>query len=387
MNGTEVQIHTNSTQIEEITPEELNMELIIKKKKKKRGRKPKTKIQSNLLLPKKRGRKPKKKSEQKTPKKRGRKPKDKYGIFPKHLSKTLETENDNLILHLPISSKLVDNPYDIKSGMLEYTPVLGEPEGYMTDNYYEQLNAEPPAPKTKPKIKEETPLPKEDISTNKIQDITEFKNRRREDMEAYKIDNTVHHTLIQFHEANRLNTYPMTTNVCCFWDTEPFTTRPISLPVKLVNNVFYVDGCFCSPECAAAYNFHDANDSDVWNKYSLLNLLYTKMIDGKPINIKLAPPRRTLTKFGGILPIEEFRKFNDNYYKQYTMIYPPMISNLPSIEKKDINDRIKKKYDYIPVDKERIEKANDELILRRQKPINSFTNTLENCMKLKYVSK
>ncbi len=109
------------------------------------------------------------------------------------------------------------------------------------------------------------------------------------------------------------------------------------------------------------------------------------MIKNNKINIKLAPPRRTLKKFGGILTIDEFRKFNDNYYKQYNIIYPPMISILPDIEKIDINKTMDKKYDYVPVDEDRLKKANDELILTRKKPKYCYKNTLENSMGLRCI--
>ena len=63
-----------------------------------------------------------------------------------------------------------------------------------------------------------------------------------------------------------------------------------------------------------------------------------------------------------------------------------MISVIPDIEKMDINKKIAKTYDYIPIDKERIKKVSETLILKRTKPINQYKNTLENCMKLKYIT-
>ena len=63
-----------------------------------------------------------------------------------------------------------------------------------------------------------------------------------------------------------------------------------------------------------------------------------------------------------------------------------MISVIPDIEKMDINKTIAKTYDYIPIDKERIKKVSETLILKRTKPINQYKNTLENCMKLKYIT-
>ena len=39
---------------------------------------------------------------------------------------------------------------------------------------------------------------------------------------------------------------------------------------------------------------------------------------------------------------------------------------------------------YIPVDKNRIIKANNELKLKRNTPINNNKNTLDNCMNIKF---
>ena len=33
-------------------------------------------------------------------------------------------------------------------------------------------------------------------------------------------------------------------------------------------------GNFCSPECAAGYNFSEFKNNEVWEQYSLLNMLY-----------------------------------------------------------------------------------------------------------------
>ena len=109
------------------------------------------------------------------------------------------------------------------------------------------------------------------------------------------------------------------------------------------------------------------------------------MFNGAKIGIKSAPPRRALKKFGGVLSIKEFRKFNNNYYKQYKLVVPPMISALPSLEKTDLSNDIKRKYNYIPIDNERINSVNNSLVLKRNKPINKYKNTLENCMSLKFV--
>ena len=61
-----------------------------------------------------------------------------------------------------------------------------------------------------------------------------------------------------------------------------------------------------------------------------------------------------------------------------------MVSVIPSIEVNNKNDLGKKNESfYIPIDKDRIKKVNNDLRLKRRKPISN-RNTLENCMRLKY---
>ena len=173
-----------------------------------------------------------------------------------------------------------------------------------------------------------------------------------------------------------------TSDIKCFWCCHNFDTIPCAIPTKYHNNNFYVFGNFCSKECAASYNF-DMNDNNVWERYSLLNYLYSIITENNDLKIKLGSSRLCLSIFGGNLSIEEFRKCNDEYSLNYKVIFPPMISVIPSMEeiKKDVLKT--NKCLYIPIDKERIKKVNNDLRLKRRNPISN-RNTLENCMKLKY---
>jgi hypothetical protein len=100
---------------------------------KKRGRKPKPKLESNdpvNTVPKKRGRKPKIKTELEVPnipKKRGRKPKDKTVIIS-NITINKDTSDDNIIIHLPINSKNLKKNMD--SELLTYNPIMAEPQPY-----------------------------------------------------------------------------------------------------------------------------------------------------------------------------------------------------------------------------------------------------------------
>ena len=59
---------------------------------------------------------------------------------------------------------------------------------------------------------------------------------------------------------------------------------------------------------------------------------------------------------------------------------PPFLSIIPMQKEVIINN----KYNYIPVDKQKLNKADESLRLKRKMPINK--NTLETCMNLKYQS-
>ena len=74
-------------------------------------------------------------------------------------------------------------------------------------------------------------------------------------------------------------------------------------------------GNFCSCECAAAYNFDNLKTYEAFERYSMLNYLYSEKS-----KIKLAAPRLALKKFGGQLSIEEFRKNNLILDKNYKLL-------------------------------------------------------------------
>ena len=92
----------------------------------------------------------------------------------------------------------------------------------------------------------------------------------------------------------------------CFWDTCEFDGPIYYLPIMIVNGVFHVSGCFCSPECALAALLKEQLDtSSKFERIHLLHLLY-----GSSSNkgFKPAPnPNYLLDKYYGNLTIEEYR--------------------------------------------------------------------------------
>ena len=107
------------------------------------------------------------------------------------------------------------------------------------------------------------------------------------------------------------------TDLNCWLDTCPINDYSYFLPEKYYMGKFYVFGCFCSKECAASYNLN-MNDYKVMGRFALLQKLYG------PIK-KLAPPKEILTKFGGIVDIDKYRKNFETCDKEYRLNLPPMV--------------------------------------------------------------
>lgn len=108
-------------------------------------------------------------------------------------------------------------------------------------------------------------------------------------------------------------TWPVKTDVCCWWCCHTFDTVPIPLPIEYESRTreYKVHGTFCSWSCAKAYNI--ASNNPHWGHRSfLLYMLYLKNNPGMDASSKLkgivvAPARTTLKMFGGGLSIKRFR--------------------------------------------------------------------------------
>jgi len=135
-----------------------------------------------------------------------------------------------------------------------------------------------------------------------------------------------------FIDANDLKRIPARTDISCWWCCHPFSTPPIPLPEKCVGEVFHVKGCFCSFNCALAYNLK-LRDNKVRSRESMLRYMMKKAYPSISIsgNFNPAPDNKILKKFGGILTIDEFRENNRNNTKEYKFVDPPVQYILPQI--------------------------------------------------------
>lgn len=169
-------------------------------------------------------------------------------------------------------------------------------------------------------------------------------------------------------------------NINCFWCTYSFEGSSWGIPLKYIDDMFHLFGVFCSPECTLGYILHNYdNDDYLWEIVSLLHLLYFKVYE-KYENIIPAFDKIALKKYVGTLEIEEYRDIVNVQNKCYSLEFPPCNNIAPIM--KEVYKKNNITGSFIPVDSTRIKKANNELKLKRNKPINN-KNTLDNCMSIK----
>jgi len=374
--------------------EEVTDELTTEPLKKKRGRKSKPKNENDEenteKIQKKRGRKPKVKeneTNEKIPKKRGRKPKEKiYSV--KELPKTFFEENKNeiFILHLPIKSterETINEPLPSMSDNSNYSMLI---DNDMNDNNNDNML-----------LTQQTLMtPQQNIMHNflfdmnkdekKTPEIFHVKKDDDEEMRPNKIiKKNLRNIMYEFINANNDKTWPDSTNTYCWWCCHPFNGPPCALPELYKKEKFYVSGCFCSFNCTASYNF-SKNDDNMWERYSLLNLMYKKLYNNKFVKINMAPPREVLKIFGGYMSIEEFRDNSLRNEKVFTVIKPPLISIIPKIEENVSNTSNKSVKNNTPIVNENIlNKTQNNLKLKRNKPITNPNSTLQSFMDLKII--
>jgi hypothetical protein len=117
----------------------------------------------------------------------------------------------------------------------------------------------------------------------------------------------------------------------CFWCTYDFDNPPIYIPKHYIKNSYHVYGCFCSPECATAYLMKENLDSSTrFERYYLLNFIYSKIYDYTS-SIKPAPnPEYMLDKFYGNLTIQEYRSLFKND-RLFLVVDKPLTRILPEL--------------------------------------------------------
>ena len=133
----------------------------------------------------------------------------------------------------------------------------------------------------------------------------------------------------------------------CFWCTYDFDNAPCYIPKYEMDGTIYGYGSFCRPECAVAHLMKESiDDSTKFDRYHLLNQIYSKVYDCKK-NIKPAPdPHYLLDKFYGNLTIQEYRKLLKTEHL-LLVIDKPLTRILPELHE-DNDDAFTKIYGIKP---------------------------------------
>ena len=247
------------------------------------------------------------------PKKRGR-PK-KNNIFNKTEKKHSEAaidnnENEEIVLYLPIQVE------DESSEKNVFT--IKEDEFLSPKSLINSISMESDSP--------------EDIDTNRLYEEIKKKNEiikqlkcklssadNQESITISKKTKNMPRNLVDIKDEKHICRDE--TNVACWWCTYNFLTVPCFLPEQIIDDKYYVFGCFCSLNCAVAYNYNQ-DDYKTQKRHSLLIRMYRSIIHGADVNA--APNWKTLQKFGGDLTIDEFRSSVITFSKKNK-------KNLPSI--------------------------------------------------------
>jgi hypothetical protein len=166
---------------------------------------------------------------------------------------------------------------------------------------------------------------------------------------------------------------------CCFWCCNSFEWTPAVLPVSYdaYKNMYVCEGNFCSPECGLAYNYADIkiSDSTRWNRHALLSNLYSGLYKNRVLSV--APPRTLLRQFGGPLDIQQYREFITGTNDVVLSELPPIRLQFPSMNVQGPLRDIRK---YVSLSNDTIEKASEQLRLKRSKPANINIPTLDMCI-------
>ena len=369
---------------------------------KKRGRKPKSaqlsaddiseimeiniasKIDSNIIedaAPKKRGRKPKNttvdlgdNSNSSSLKKTKSNIDDAVVVYkldnePKcTANESMEKQRDSIIVKLPLNNETVNNVINQTNNNL-----ILESDGN-DNNWYSAIDEN-----NKP-MENEINCLYENLLESRKNDFDISKTK------SVSIRKPVDYTMSQFNECNKKKTWPQRTNIYCFNCCHPFDHTPAALPFKYQNGIFHVYGCFCYPECAAAFNFTDIISLENANEnYNLLNLMYKIAYNDPFYRVKIPGHRTCLKIFGGHKDIIEYRESFNNNFIHDNIIMPPVMSILPIQEENNIIYFKKNVQATINNNNKGYDGANrreKEITLKRSKPLINKQNTLDTCLNI-----
>lgn len=276
------------------------------------------------------------------PKKRGRKPKGGKIVPPVIPIVNVEAAKENIILHLKCCLKdlnIQQNEemefYNFSSSEIVYEPIHNDLSHiYVNNTIYDENMC----------VGHDN-----ELSGNNIDKETETK-------EIWKKLKQLEHSLHLNNISDKKS--------ACFWCTHDFDNPPIYIPKYFLNESYHVYGCFCSPECSVAYLMEENIDSSTkFERYHLLNHIYTKIYNYKK-NIKPAPnPYYMLEKFYGNLSIQEYRTLLSNE-RLFLIVDKPLTRIMPELHQDNEDYIINHKI--IPTNNQSVKKK-----LQRKTPVKT----------------
>ena len=286
--------------------------------KKKRGRKKKVNIENIQISIE--TKEPNVKNEV-VVKKRGRKPKGGKIISKEENFSETNNSVQNIILHLKCSlADLVNDSNELNSSCFSYDPTVPpEIQSFEIQNKNKFSNYEDEHNNIKYAYTNDN-----SISINENINSTNINNT--EDVKIKEINSKLKDLKINLYK-NTLKDKKS----ACFWCTYEFDNPPCYIPKYDMDQEIFGYGSFCRPECAAAYLMKEnIDDSSKFERYNILNSIYSKVYNYKK-NIKPAPnPYYILDKFFGNLSIQEYRKLLNSEHL-LLVVDKPMTRILPEL--------------------------------------------------------
>ena len=248
-------------------------------------------------------------------KKRGRKPKGGKIIQPVISVDNQKNDRPNIILHLKCSMKDLQTSNSSSSCIVESYNF-----GNKNELSYELLNPVNVNLNDSKTSQKQTPSELDyDDDDDDDNEISGKDNNKEIWRKLKQLEHNLH--------INNVNNKKS----ACFWCTCDFDNPPVYIPKHFINNTYNVYGCFCSPECGVAHLMHEPIDSSTkFERYHLLNHIYSKIYDYKK-NVKPAPnPYYMLDKFYGNLSIQEYRSLLRNE-RLFLIVDKPLTRILPEL--------------------------------------------------------
>jgi len=283
-----------------------------------------------------------------------------------------EERSENVILQLNITADAIStfqtDSNNFEKNFYNYEPNIVIPDAY--DKFdCNEFSSQPCEVKIEDEVPSSNPQP--------VNAPVVLKRKKAEKISGKKVFDHLNEFVVR-------DEWPISTDISCFWCCHSFTNSPVGIPTKYTHAKFHVIGCFCSLECAMAYNFYSNElKHDVWESFSLLNMLSRKLQYRDMV--KMAPPRHALKMFGGYMDINEFRAYSDTNKVMSTHTYPmvAVIQQLEEVNDMDSFNYGQRKNLFVPVDKQKLFMLENKMKLERTKPLHQNKNTLDHTMNLK----